>query len=219
MRMNQRLTNEQGLTLIELTITIAVLGVIIIPLVASFTLALLETTSSRERTADATSAQLISTYLQNDIQSSCLRANPADPTTACVTGTVKAAASGATFTGTCAGVETKLELAWRDPGNPGADPVEGPEDIVVDYYIATTDDEQKELHRVECSTGADPADTLLALNLETAVFDATCSPTPDCTGAPETVSVLIKAESTRVEEKSSYEPFEFTFEATRRPGS
>lgn len=215
--MRQRLTDDRGLTLIELTITIAVLGVIIVPLVASFTLAMLETTSSRERTADATSAQVISTYLQNDIQSSCLHTNPSDRTTPCGDGTVRVNA------GTCApaGNTVKLELAWQDARTAN--------EILVDYYIATTADDQLELHRAECvRTGrsgvvGSPKDTLLALNLEpvsgVSIFEATCPPAPDCTGAPANVRVNVIAKSTRVEEKSSYEPFEFTFEATRRPGS
>lgn len=205
----QRLTDEEGLTLIELIITIAVLSIIIVPIVASFTLALLESSSSRERTADATSAQVISTYLQNDIQSSCLRATPDDPSTDCGDGTVVKDA------GTCAtDGDVKLELAWRVPKTSPA------EDIVVDYYVATTADGQKELHRAQCVNGGSPEDTLLALNLENAsVFEATCAPNPDCSGLPTSVSVFVKAESIRVNENSSYSPFEFTFEATRRVGS
>jgi prepilin-type N-terminal cleavage/methylation domain-containing protein len=220
----RRVTDEQGLTLIELTITIAVLGVIIVPLVASFTLALLETTSSRERTADATSAQLISTYLQNDIQSSCIHTDPADRSTPCGNESVVLNA------GTCADNGTvKLELAWQE--------IATNNHVLVDYYVDETADGQLELHRAECvrpgpaGVVGDPEDTLLALNLEpensadpaSSIFEATCfaadgTADVDC-GAPASVSVRILAKSTHVEEKASYEPFDFTFAATRRAGS
>jgi prepilin-type N-terminal cleavage/methylation domain-containing protein len=228
MKVSERIANDEGLTLIELMISIGVLGIIMVPLVASFTLALLENTSSRERTADATSAQLISTYLLNDIQSSCVHTTPTDPTKACGDadagqlfagqtgmGTVKTNVTGACQTGATA----KLELAWRT-----ADTT--PKDIVVDYYVATTSDNQLELHRAECADGGAPSDILLALNLEqvsgTSIFNATCQ-TNDidvpCTGAPEVITVDVVSKSVRVNSNGSYAPFEFTLQAARRAGT
>lgn len=188
----ERIADESGLTLIEMTIAIAVLAVIIVPIISSFLLSLLESTSARERLADNTAAQLISTYVLGDVQS-------AD--------TVAKGTSGCTTTGT-----SKLGMTWNDP-SPGSTAT-----FAVDYVDVPTTGGQHELHRMFCTSGGAPSDTLLALNLDSSTFEVICSPTADCSGTPKSVTVRVKAESIRRDTKSSYLPFDFTYTATRRTG-
>jgi prepilin-type N-terminal cleavage/methylation domain-containing protein len=184
---------DDGLTLIELMIAVTVLSIIMLPLISSFLLGLLESTSSRERISDSASAQLISTYLLGDVQSAEEVYSEAQ---------LSAGADCAT-TGT-----PKLELKWTDPKTNEA--------IIVDYYSAPNGSgSHRELRRVSCVDGVAEDPLLLALNLDTDIFDATCAPTTDCV-SPESVSVHIKAESTSPQEKSSYSPLDFTFAASRR---
>src|SRR5438552_3745606 len=62
-------SDDSGLTLIELMISIGILGVIIGPIVASMLLGLLSSGGTRDRIADASSAQILSSYFPSDIQS------------------------------------------------------------------------------------------------------------------------------------------------------
>lgn len=203
-----RLAGDEGFTLIELMIAVSILGIIIVPIVSSFLLGLLESTSSRERVADSSAAQVISTYLMSDVQSSCLRPDPDHP---CGPGTiVKDPASAACAT---AG-DVKLELAWKDPSTG--------ETFVADYVDTVDADGEHQLRRAFCTNSGAPENTLLALNLQTSAFDTECEPVACPTDPitvvelPTRVKVHITAESTAPSDKSSYAPFEFTFDATRR---
>jgi prepilin-type N-terminal cleavage/methylation domain-containing protein len=65
----QRDNAEDGFTLIELVISMAVLAIIIVPVTGSMLFGLLETNGMRDRIADSSGAQIISSYFPSDIQS------------------------------------------------------------------------------------------------------------------------------------------------------
>jgi prepilin-type N-terminal cleavage/methylation domain-containing protein len=197
----QRIRDEGGMTLIELMIAISVLGVILVPVTTSFLLGILESTSAKERTADSSSAQLISSYLLADIQSS------------------QSVATSGSGCGGGAGT-VKLQIAWTDP-----DPA-GDHDVVVAYVDQPAAAAgQRELHRYICTTtgGSTASDSsILALNLDTSTFAVTCKDAAGATVAcasARNVAVHVEADSFVPDVKSSYEPFVIDFEATRRVSS
>jgi prepilin-type N-terminal cleavage/methylation domain-containing protein len=206
MRSRLGAADEQGMTLIELVIAISILGIIVGPIMISFLIGLLEANSTRDRVADSTSAQLISAYLLSDVQSSqnvfvnrsdCLPA-PFDSNTDNV----------------------MLQLEWADPLTPA-------NTTVVSYIDRLGDDgAQHELHRAACSSigGVSNVDTTLLAHYLDAPggFTVTCVAVPadpTCSGPkPKAVRVEVKARSLAPQTESSYVPFEFNFESTRRVG-
>lgn len=194
MTARERFDDEQGLTLIELTIAIGVLAIIIVPIVSSFLLSLLESTSARERVADNSGAQLVSTYLLGDIQGS----------DTVLLGTAGCATSGTALLG----------LKWNDP-SPST-----PDTFAVDYVDVTGSDGQHQLHRMSCTNGGSPHDDLLAQNLKPSSWTVTCTKsdgTADATcAAAATVQVALTAQSIHRDTHSSYEPFNLMFTAARR---
>jgi prepilin-type N-terminal cleavage/methylation domain-containing protein len=197
-----RLRDEQGFTLVELIISMAVLGILIVPLTSSFLLGLLETTSAQERIADSTAAQLISAYLPRDIQSAddvyVGRRDCLPPPFNLATDVVR------------------MQLNWSDPS--GAT-------TVVSYIDGLgADGVERVLHRAECvRTGGvtTSGSALLARHLDaTAGFVPTCDGNAACSDAkPKTVTVHVKVESPDPNPRSSYSAFEFDLRGTRRAGT
>jgi prepilin-type N-terminal cleavage/methylation domain-containing protein len=199
-----RVRDEQGFTLVELIISMAVLSILIVPLTSSFLLGLLESTSAEERIADSTAAQLLSAYVPRDIQSAdavyvnrhdCLPP-PFNPATDVV----------------------RLQLNWSDPDTIGAT-------TVVSYIDRLgADGVEHILHRAECVTTAGvttSGSTLLARHLDrTAGFVPTCDGDAACTDArPKAVTLHVKAKSPDPSPRSSYAAFEFDLRGTRRVGT
>lgn len=199
MTITDRLRDERGLTLIELMISMGVLMIIIVPITTSFLLGILQSTGAQARTADSSGAQLVSSYLLADIQSSQTVAASGSGCPSAATGTVK------------------MQLTWSD-----VDPA-GAHNIVVAYVDQPGSQAgQRELYRYACSSGTE-TNTLLALNLDTSTFAVTCKDaagtTVSCATPPRSVSVHMEASSIEPQAKSGYEPFVLDFAATRRVGS
>jgi prepilin-type N-terminal cleavage/methylation domain-containing protein len=186
-RLPDRLRDERGFTLIELMISMTIMSVIIVPVIGSFLIGITESTSSRERVADSSTAQLVSAYILGDIQSSKTVAKD-------VVG------------GTCpSGSPALLKLTWADPSTSEA--------FVVSYV-----EQSDHLTRFTCINGGAADGDELAADL--AEFDVTCfasdgSESSDCSSVTK-VHVHVKAESPEPSDASSYGPFEFEFDATRR---
>jgi type II secretory pathway pseudopilin PulG len=195
MRLRPRIEDETGMTLIELTISMSLLVIIIVPVTTAFLLGILESTSARERVADSSTAQAISAFLMSDIQSA--KQVYLDDTAGC--------ASPPTD-------DTLLQTSWVDPRT---------NDNVVAAYFTRTEDGQRQLFRVACTNGTAGTPTQLAHNLRNSGgFEVTC--TPACSASattPTEVKVHVEAESIEPRDNSSYEPFEFDLEATRRVGT
>jgi prepilin-type N-terminal cleavage/methylation domain-containing protein len=173
--------DERGMTLVEMMIGLSVLAIIIGPIMMTFLLGLLESTSTRERVADSSAAQAISSFLLTDVHSS-------------QTVTKGAGCSGSGL----------VKFSWTDPST-GADASVA--------YISRSVGGEPTLVRVQCATSNEIS---LASNVQE--FDVQCN--PGCSsGSPATpldVTVDVRAESPDPSNASSYTPFEFAFEASRR---
>lgn len=197
--MRERVAPEDGFTLPEMIMAIAILGIIIGPITASMILGLLETTSTRDRLADSTSAQVLSAYLSSDIQSS-----------------EDVGTSSACLTVELAGATPVLGLSWTDP-------LDDALTSIAYVELERSGSTQKQLHRVTCPDGATSFSTLVIQNLAaTSGF----VPTFTCDGGacaggelPDLVSVAVRVESIEPVEASSYDELTFTIEAQRRVGS
>src|SRR3954470_10480775 len=98
-----KLRNEDGMTLIELLISISVMGIIIGPITISMMLGLLSSNGTKERLSDSAAAQLLSAYYPIDAESS---KTVQAPTT--VAPTDCGGSSGTTV----------VRFAWVDPASP-----------------------------------------------------------------------------------------------------
>lgn len=187
----ERLRDERGMTLVEMMIALSVLGIIVGPIMTSFLLGLLETTSTRERLADSSGAQVVSAYLLADVQSS------------------KSVTLTSTGCPTSGGGTPLLRFDWEDPKTPSTD--------VAVVYVERSIAGEPALFRVTCTTtatGTTAEETELARNVQE--FDVTCDLACPGTTTPRSVYVHLKAESQDPSDASSYRPFDFDFEATRR---
>jgi prepilin-type N-terminal cleavage/methylation domain-containing protein len=198
-RVRERLADERGLTLIELIISMGVLGIIIVPLTSSFLIGLVESSSTRDRIADSSAAQAISAFLLTDIQSS-------DAVATSGSGCLPPAGYGGTST-------VKLQLSWTDHKTSVATTVS-----YIDHTPAGSS--QHRLLRVSCSGGAttaEPAEIAAYLDAS-AGFVVECDGLPTCTNPVKVVTVDVKAKSDSPSSASSYTPFEFELMARRRVG-
>lgn len=174
MTLRTRLTDEAGMTLVEMMIAVSLLGVVIAPISAAFFLGFLETNSTRDRIADSSSAQLVSSFFLPDVQS---------------------AQSVALGGSTCAPMGTvQLQMQWVDPKTNDA--------TVVSYLDVTNASGQHELHRATCLNGGPANTTLLVQHLASSGFTAAC--TPSCAApATVKATVKAKSQSPQEESSYS----------------
>jgi prepilin-type N-terminal cleavage/methylation domain-containing protein len=178
--------DDEGMTLIELLVSITLLGIIVGPIVGMILLGFLSSDGTRDRIADSVSAQLVSSYMINDIQS---------------------ATTVATSGGSCPGATgtVKLHLQMQDPTT-------GPTTVL--YLDQINADGQHELHRVSC--GATNSSTLVMHYLDPTSFNVTCSPSPACGAGVHNVKVNMTAKRSGGQPTSYYQPYAFNIQATRR---
>jgi prepilin-type N-terminal cleavage/methylation domain-containing protein len=197
---SEELPDEGGFTLIEMMIAIGVLSIVIVPLIGSFLMGILETSSAEERTADSVAAQLASSYLISDIESS----------ETISFGSPVCAASGTSL----------LSMTWNAPSATGSTLVLTP--YKVDYVDQVVSG-RHELHRWICIGADAPSEALVVFNLNSSsasAFTVTCSDGAACAN-PTSVKIHLEAFSQAPGEGSSYKaagPFKIEFTAVRRFG-
>jgi prepilin-type N-terminal cleavage/methylation domain-containing protein len=179
-----RRPDDRGVTLIEVLIAIAILGVIIVPLGVALVTFLRNSGATTNRLAESHDEQIASAYFAQDVESIGVR----DWTTApyALKTSVEQNAPPTTGLYPCGAASTPnavLRFAWDDPTSTTATRV-----IVVSYVVKTVGGEQQ-LHRLRCEAGSTTptSDIVLAHN----VFGVG---TPVLTGTgtvPQAVSLTI----------------------------
>jgi prepilin-type N-terminal cleavage/methylation domain-containing protein len=179
-------TSEDGFTLIEMIIAIAVLGIIVGPIAGSFLIGFLESTSARDRIADSSGAQVLSAWL----------VNPASPT--CFPAPITA------------GDAVRLQITMTDPKTSTTSTVS-----YIDDSTSTGQHRLlRAVCTPSASTSSLIAPYLASSNGFAVACDGGVAPCADPT--PTLVSVSVSSESQAPQDQSSYEPFSFELEARRR---
>jgi prepilin-type N-terminal cleavage/methylation domain-containing protein len=198
---------EEGLTLIELLIAIALMGVILVPLVGGLFLALGTNAVTLQRTTDTTGGQLMSSFFTPDVQ----RADVVQT-------------SG--FTCSTAGT-TFLELGWTDADASLGITTHVSYDLVPQAAPSPDFEITRSTYSVSPSGSCgDPVTTSVVVRAVNGIVNpplkppvVACtvgsSPAP-CSNSSTSVMVTITALSKRLTSGSYYSPYTFQLSAARR---
>lgn len=182
--------DDSGMTLIETVISIAMLGIILGPITGSLVLGYRNTRGTTERTADSSSAQLMSVYLEGDFAGSKTLTLTA-PVGAC-------AAPGAQW----------ASFSSTDPGTLPATSDDVP--IVVSYVQPCS---SSVLQRIRTVNGVAETPKKLMTNFSSMTFrcdGAACPASPQ----PRSISATVTTANATTD--PVYASFTFKLEATRR---
>jgi prepilin-type N-terminal cleavage/methylation domain-containing protein len=186
MRVN-RTRDDRGLTLIELLVTIAILGVIAVPLSAALITYFQHTDETNQRLSLSHDSQIAAAYFAQDVVGMGIR-NWGDPGFPLVQ-SVYRSTSGPAPCGT--GDQLVMRLLRDDPtearGTAGV--------LAVAYWVRTVGG-QKQLARVECAADHTvKSDVVVAHNLDS-VDPPSCGPVA-CTdpSVPQTVTLVLHLRS------------------------
>jgi hypothetical protein len=202
------------MTLIELLVSISVMGIIIGPITISMMIGLLSSSGTKERISDSAAAQLLSAYFVTDTESS---KTVEVPTTVAATD-----CGGATGT-------TIVRYKWFDGSVDPASSVPAAQTTIVAYVDRETgDDGLNELWRVECD-GTTPAPVerssqrlVRSVRSTTLTCGSTAVACPStASGEPDrvTLNVTVDANSGTNPSKADtalYDAYTFTLQAMRR---
>jgi prepilin-type N-terminal cleavage/methylation domain-containing protein len=188
MRMTRRLRDTSGFTLVELLITMVVLGIIVGPLAGAMIVYLRNTGAVAQRLGESHDAQIAAAYFAQDVQSVGVRDWTAYPYPLKQSVERNVAATGGLYPCGAAGTPTALlRLAWDDPTS-----ATDRRTVVVSYVQQTVDGEQQ-LRRITCAGSAAPDVVVLVHNVDTATaVSVTCSTTCEGTATvpvPATITL------------------------------
>jgi prepilin-type N-terminal cleavage/methylation domain-containing protein len=197
-----RVATESGMTLVELLIAVAILGIIIAPLIGATIVSLNIGQSATQRVTDTSGAQLTSSWFVSDVEGSDQVITP------------PAAMK-------CGGANTLVELGWTDADPSSASMTHITYDDVPP--AGGTGD-----YRIVRSVYSVSAGGSCSLTSESTVVDATvsplapnhpvvsCAPTSSpCGAGSQAVSLQITALTSQTS-SNSYGPYTFLLTGTRR---
>lgn len=208
-RLRSRLrTADEGFTLIELVVTVAIMAIISSALIGVVMIYLKTTTQTRTRLAESTDQQFVSTYWQADVSSLGKRSfNPgaADPVPSQASVVVAPAGGCGSSAGTVV-----VRLEWTEFKVTDADHAWDATDQAVAYVRSGT-----ALKRVRCIGGAEGSPLVVAHSLDPATAPSvTC--TPSCSPAlPDKVALTL---AVRNAAEGSVTGYTTTLTADRRQG-
>jgi prepilin-type N-terminal cleavage/methylation domain-containing protein len=171
--------DDRGVTLIEVLVSIAILGIIVAPLSAALIGFLRNTDDTTRRMNESHDAQISAAYLAQDVQALGVRDWAIAPFPLRQSIELDAPADGGLYP--CGAPGTPLAVvrfAWDDPTGAASVPV-----VMRASYVVITVGGERQLHRITCSGSATPtSDIVLAHNIDTTLPVLTCS--SSCTAAP-----------------------------------
>ncbi|MGI5246194.1 PulJ/GspJ family protein [Dactylosporangium sp. CA-139066] len=190
--------DERGLTLIEVLVAIAILGIIAVPLANAVIGFIRNTDDTTRRLNESHDAQIMVAYFAQDVQSVGVRdwAKDGFPLKQSVFPNVdQCGAAGVS--------KAVVTFAWDDLAR---------SDVVRVSYVVMTRGAERQLHRIRC-TASSTSDTVLAHNVDGDPI-LSCTAPIDCSAAPGvpqrvTLKVTIKADG-------GQQPFTVTLDGQRR---
>jgi prepilin-type N-terminal cleavage/methylation domain-containing protein len=174
---------DGGFTLVELLVTVVILGVITIPLANLIIEYFLTTAKTQARLHESHDSQTTAAFFSQDIASIGVR----DQTTQNLQQSVWTTSIGSAPLACSAGITPFLALAW-DEFNPAGTKTT----IVVEYGTRTQNvggQSQTQLIRLHCSGSATPDSTAVLAHDLTAVPTVACSTNCNGTTPPSTVTM------------------------------
>ncbi len=186
MRLTPRLRDSRGFTLVELLVTITIMGVIIGPLAGALVVYLRNTQSIGQRLGESHDAQIVNAYFGQDVQSIGVRDWVTSPFALKQSVELDAPAAGGLYPCGAAGTPNAVvRLAWDDPNS-----ATGHQLVVVSYVVQTVGAE-RQLRRITCVGATAPVILVLAHDLDPTPAGPASPPQPvtvacptSCTAAP-----------------------------------
>lgn len=207
--------NDEGMTLIELLIAVAILALVVGPIVIVLEYAMATAKASSQRTTDSSGAQLMSSYLVTDVQS-------ADFVWAWTSG--QQTPTGSPFGADCGDTNTRLEIQSQDPVKSG--PTSATFSAVTYDVVPPTGagDADTAFVRHTWTVGATGCTQTGSTSLIEALDSnnlptATCEPTSSaCSSATTDVDLTVVAFTQNVHNSNLYGKYTYNLTASRRTG-
>jgi len=188
--------DDAGMTLVELLISIAILGLIIGPLVIAMYMGLSTAKAATGRTTDSTAAQLLSAYFPTDVESSD-------------------AVRTSGFT--CGGAQTAVEFEWTDAGTGVKTDVEYT--LIPSGGSDSEDQFRRQAYAVAGGTCTKTSDDVLVQAVDPASSTTvTCLPTASCASPLTQVTIDVTAFAKKPGGSALYSKYTFHLTSTRRVG-
>ncbi len=202
---------DEGVTLIELIVAIAILGLIMLPLGNALISYLHNTDATIARLGQSHDAQISAAYFAQDVQSVGTHDTTTYPYPLKQSVETGVAYNGGLYPCGVAGTPDALvRFAWDDYTTPAAAAT-----VVRAAYVVETVSGERQLHRIVCSGSSAPtADVIIAHKLASTGPTVTCSSTCSGTGSavPQTVNLVL----TLTDPKSTDANYVFTLTGQRR---
>lgn len=178
-RLDPARRDDRGVTLIELLVAVAILGIISVPLGNALISFFQHTDETTNRLSESHDAQIASAYFAQDVASIGRRDWTAAPFPLAQSVEVNAPTAGGLFPcGTVGTPNAAVRLLWDDPSAAQTPPV-----VRVAYVVETVSGEQQ-LHRIKCVGNSTPVSDLLLVHNLSSLDAVQCS--TSCTGTSGT---------------------------------
>lgn len=214
---HDRPRDEHGFTLIELVVTVAILGIVATVLLGVVFQYLRVSGVTQAKLAESTDQQFISTYWQADVSSLGRRSfTPAASNPVPTDQSVFVGSAGPSGCGTSVG-DVVVAFAWNEftvsAANPGDAWNSTPQEVA---YVSTAAGSQTVLKRVRCRNGVADAPLTVAHTLQSsAPISVTCDTACDSATLPNRVSMKFTVRDTSQPDSPGYTT---TVSADRRQG-
>ncbi|MEZ0577184.1 type II secretion system protein J [Nocardioides sp. MH1] len=183
--------SDDGFTLIELVVTVAIVGIIVAGLGGVIIRFLQDTVDTQARLTESHDVQFTAAYWQHDVASIGLRSSTYDATTHSFALTQSVAESGSLATCSLPTGTKVVTLAWSEYSSLDS---QGSPDKVTVTYVAQPDGAVYQLLRVRCEGGTVDSTIEVAHNLRVVptVACVTASGGTGCAGAGSDVPAVVK---------------------------